>query len=867
MSERLLRTQIEPRRWSLASIAAGGRPDEIPGTEWKPAIVPGTVAANLARSKALPDPYVDDNIRQFAWIDDRDWWYRCEFEPPSIGEGWRLRMVCEGLTVGAELWVNDQAIGSSANMWIPFAADLSSHILPGVNEFLVRFPSTAGLLETDGAWAGAMRRQPGAHLRTAQCLYGWDFVPRLPAVGIWRSIALWIERQIAIEELGVKSAVNVDERSASVNLSLDVESLSPAGCAVEVEWSIRRDGEVVLERQTSYEIRGADHAQLTAEFQLDGVDLWWPVGYGTPTLYEGSAVVTARGYKPCRIRKAIGFRTVELTEEPDPHGRSFSFKINGRGVFAKGANWTPPDLLNLDGAPDRTDWLVDLAVDAGMNMIRVWGGGIYGAERLYDRCDEAGLLVWQDFMYACSAYPDHDDPFVENARREAEWAVTSLQHHPSIVAWCGNNENEWIYSRLPPADRPVPEVPGAALFTDVLPEVCARLDGTRPYRRSTPFGGSRPNSPTEGTQHYYTVGLGVDDEGRFDFHWDRFGPEGYAAAPGRFVAEFGAYVGVPEPEAIDEYLSVGERRVDSASWRLHLPRIGHWPVTFQQIVDYQLTHLLGVLPQALDWEAYQAHARLVQGEALRIGFEAFRRNKPTTSGALMWSLNGVWPAADWAIVDHRTVAKPAYWFTKRALAPTLVSLDRSTDGVDAWVVHDGLDQLDGLLRLEYGDLATGRMWESEASVSIDPEVPLLASRVAWSGLPIPPSGQSYVAASLWLDGTCLSRAVTPRRSIRSVHLPRATLHAELVDTSRSVARVRISTDVFAFAVRLACYGATFSDNYFHMTPGEDREIDIDLNRILVRQCIVSALNGAASEPIRFAELGITRPMTGDLLRR
>ena len=266
-----------------------------------------------------------------------------------------------------------------------------------------------------------------------------------------------------------------------------------------------------------------------------------------------------------------------------------------------------------------------------------------------------------------------------------------------------------------------------------------------------------------------------------------------------------------------------------------------------------MTHLLGVLPQALDWEAYQAHARLVQGEALRIGFEAFRRNKPTTSGALMWSLNGVWPAADWALIDHRCVPKPAYWFTKRALAPTLVSLARSADGVDVWVVHDGLDQLDGQLRLEYGDFVTGRIWESEAYVRVDPLEPLLASGIAWSALPAAASEATYVSASVWRDGICLSRTATPRRSMRSIHLPNATLAIELVDTTPSGARVRISTDVFAYAVRLGCYGATFSDDDFHMTPGEQREIDIDLTRVLVRRCTVSALNGAAPHALEFTQ--------------
>jgi beta-mannosidase len=270
--------------------------------------------------------------------------------------------------------------------------------------------------------------------------------------------------------------------------------------------------------------------------------------------------------------------------------------------------------------------------------------------------------------------------------------------------------------------------------------------------------------------------------------------------------------------------------------------MGHWPISFQEILDFQISQIFGVLPRALSWEQYLTYARLVQGESLRLGFEAFRRNKHGTSGALMWCLAGVWPSADWSIIDYEGVPKPAYYFVKCALAPSLVSLVRNGTGYEAWVVNDHPQPVRVTLHLEYGHLHSGPVWEKEQELAVPTDTAILACILPWQELPIHDLHQEYMMASLWSQGECISRSYLLPASIRDALLPQARLAVTVVRSAPEAVTLQISAQTFAYAIRLDCYGALFEDNYFHLAPGETRKIEVDLRGARSRQLSVSALN-------------------------
>jgi beta-mannosidase len=830
--------------WTFASSNAGTRFDhsQLKLYDWLEARVPGAVQFNLYHLGLIPDPYLDDQFRQLAWIETRDWWYRCSFEAPVLGPGFHLQLVCSGLDTIADIYLNGNLLGNNQNMWVPFIAELDKYLVSGSNEVLIHFPALKSLLSDGESWWGTMRKQVGASLRKCQCGFGWDFVPRLPTIGVWRPVELRVVSGISLRDMRVSYDLSCEQREALVTLEAEVENLRTSPCRAEFTWTLQQDNQNLYSMQTAEQIAPGTNI-IQHSFPIQGIYLWWPVGHGEQPLYEG--VISTQDPETKLIHtsnRRFGFRTVQLLEEPDEKGRSCYFNINGQGIFCWGANLPPTDLLSLESPQATIDHLLHLTRQMHMNMLRVWGGGIYFSDYFYDRCDELGLLVWQDFMFACSAYPDHDTAFLENVRQEAKWVARSLRHHPSLICWCGNNENEWIFSRNQASNPTGERMAGSRIFTEVLPEVIACHDGTRPYRQSTPFGGERPNSPHEGTQHYYSVGFGVNDDGSFDFHWPVFGPQAYKDNPGRFIAEFGAYVGIPEPESIERFLSPGQRAVESIGWKAHLPYIGHWPVSFQDMFDHQMSQLFGVLPQALGWEEYLKYARLVQGECLRQGFEAFRRNKPFTSGALMWCLVGIWPSTDYSLIDFEGFPKPAYYYVKRALSPVLVSIVEDGNDISVWAVNDGLSPLKGSLQIEFGNLKDGARWQEDLEVEIPNEKAIRVKQFSPGQIPLENKVDGYMAATLWLKTERLSRAEFLPASARMTCFPEAQLSLDLIHQDDQKAIVRIRSDAFAYAVRLHCYRAIFDDNYFQLLPRETRLVGIDLRTARSRVISLSALN-------------------------
>ncbi len=651
---------------------------EVGTDEWLPAQVPGSVHTDLLAVDRIADPFVADNELGVQWVAERDWEYRLVFAvtPDQLAEE-RLFLVCDGLDTLADVAINGQPLGRTDNMFRRYRWDVTKRLVEGANDVRFVFSSPTAFIrdrQAERPLAGPSQSIPGgSHIRKAPCQFGWDWGPRLPPSGIWKEIRLEAYHTARLDDVHLRQrhtdgAVVVSaevgiERWQDADLKVVLRLTPPDGGSGEETW-------FSLKNQVSVG---------KTEIEVADPQLWWPNGYGPQPLY-GVAVELYQGEKLLDQRSfQIGLRTLELCQEPDAFGTSFTFVVNGVPIFAKGANWIPADSFPTRISDEHLEHLIRSAADAHMNMLRVWGGGLYEEERFYDLCDRYGILVWQDFVFSCSIYPD-DEAFFDNVHVETMENIRRLRHRTSLALWCGNNEMEWgwdawgwntpEHQRLKDGyDR---------LFHHLLPELCAAEDPDRPYWPSSPSSDKpfvQPNSVRAGDTHNWEV-------------WHGMLPfEAYRDHASRFVSEFG-FQSLPPLETIRTY-------ADEADWNMTSYMMEHHQRNAAgngKIITYMSDHFR--LPK--DFQSLVYLSQLLQAEAVRTGVEYWRRNRRCTSGALYWQLNDCWPVASWASLDYFGRWKALHYAARHFFAPVLLSA-----GPPLSPPPEGDGQDDGLRRIHY----------------------------------------------------------------------------------------------------------------------------------------------------------------------
>jgi beta-mannosidase len=626
-------------------------------TPWMPATVPGSVHTDLLALGQIPDPFVADNELSVQWVAERDWIYKVHFmvDKAMLDED-KLFLVCDGLDTLASVALNGQALGDTDNMFRRYRWDVSDAVKLGQNEVLVEFASTVNAMlemQEEEPLIGPSQSIPGgAHVRKAPCQFGWDWGPQLPPTGIWKEMRLEGYTTARLADVHVRQAHEVDgvtltaqvvvERWADADLMAVLHVTAPDGDAWEVATTIA----------------GSDLAG-ELEIEIDDPMLWWPNGFGPQPLYDVE-VRLHQGDRLCdKEAFRIGLRKLELRQEMDDFGTSFTFVINDVPIFAKGANWIPADSFPTRITAAQLEHLIRSAADVHMNMLRVWGGGLYEEDRFYDLCDQYGLLVWQDFTFSCSVYPG-DASFVDNVRVEAAQNIRRLRHHPSLVLWCGNNEMEggwvgWGWSeRMDPKYKTYYD----EMFHHTLPALCAEHDPDRPYWPSSPSSGipfEDPGGVRAGDTHNWQV-------------WHGGAPfEHYREHPSRFVSEFG-FQSLPPLETVKTY-------ADEPDWNMTSYMMEHHQRNAAgngKIINYMTDHFR--LPK--DFPSLVYLTQLLQAEAVRTGVEYWRRNRACTGGALYWQLNDCWPVASWASLDYYGRWKALHYAARRFFAPVLLSAEK-----------------------------------------------------------------------------------------------------------------------------------------------------------------------------------------------
>ncbi|MFG2044151.1 glycoside hydrolase family 2 protein [Dactylosporangium sp. NPDC048998] len=638
--------------WSVR--AAEPAAEVVAGREF-PATVPGCVHTDLLAAGAVPDPFLDDNETRLHWIGRTAWWYETTFDADGL-DGDRVDLVADGLDTVATVVLNGVEVGRTANMHRGYRFDVTALLRPAGNELAVRFDSAYGYAERVRDEVGARPNaydEPFQYIRKMACNFGWDWGPTVVTAGIWRPIGLHAWSQARLAE--VRPVVTVSGDTGRVELHVVLERATDAPATVAV---------VVDGREATVDVP-AGATRATVPVEVPDVRRWWPRGYGDPHRYEVEVTLRAAdGTALDTWRRMIGFRSVELDTTRDEDGSRFVLKVNATPVFVRGVNWIPDDAFVTRVDRGRYAERIGQAVAAGVNYLRIWGGGRYESDDLYDLADELGVLVGQDFPFACAAYPE-EEPLATEVAAEAREQVVRLMPHPSLVMWVGNNENIWGYHDWGWREELAGRTWGEGYYLHLLPRIVAELDPTRPYWPGSPYSGDpalHPNDPAHGTTHIWDV-------------WNTHDYRHYGTYRPRFAAEFGFQA---PPVYATLRRAVGDDPLTPESPGV----LHHQKATGGN--DKLARGLRGHFPAPATFDDWHWATQLNQARAIAYGIEHFRSLKPLCMGTIMWQLNDNWPVTSWSTIDGDGRRKPLWYALRRAYAERLVTI-QPRDGVPALV--------------------------------------------------------------------------------------------------------------------------------------------------------------------------------------
>ncbi|MES1207814.1 MAG: glycoside hydrolase family 2 protein [Pseudomonadota bacterium] len=803
-------------RWELRAV--GGPPGF---GDWMPAVVPGCVHTDLLRAGKIPDPFVGTNEKQLQWIEHTDWEYRTTVDADAaLLRHDHVEVVFQGLDTYAEVTVNGARVLAADNMFRSWRADVKGHLKPGTNSVAVHFrspiaaakPAYDRLGYTLPAVNDQAKEMVSMFTRKAPYHYGWDWGPRFVTSGIWRPASLEAWDAARLDDVQVFQR-SLDDAEARLEIAAVVVATRAERARVTVSLpggAPLAEGERALQRGRN---------ELRLEAVIAKPERWWPAGLGPQRLYTLQTALSVDGVGRGHRQTRVGLRTLEVVNKHDAAGKSFTVVVNGAPVFMKGANWIPSDSFVDRETPARRRALLGSAAAANMNMIRVWGGGIYEDDDFYDTCDELGLLVWQDFMFACSMYPG-DAAFLENLRQEAIENVRRLRNHPSLALWAGNNEIEAAWQQwgwqlkfhLSKTAQQTLWNDYKRVFHDILPKVVSDHDPGRFYTRSTPSAnedGVAPGKLGWGDAHFWGV-------------WHASSPyEAYADNVSRFMSEYG-FQSFPLLESVARYAPPSEWRVDSPVMLSH-QRHPRGNALVKTYMDREFR-------SPKDFASFLYLSQVLQARVIQFGAEAHRRRMPYDMGSLYWQLDDCWPVASWSSIDYFGRWKALQYAAKRFFAPVLVSPADENGTLRVYVVSDRRADVPGHLVLRVVDLDGGaERWRVERDVTVR----ALASEAqfqAWKRDVLKGVDPTRVVLVAELTdrstGATLSRSLFYFLKTRDLDLPAPELAVSVVPHAGG-ATVKVTARKLARAVWLSSSSAEgfFADNFFDLLPGETAAVE------------------------------------------
>lgn len=783
---------------------------EVNKTEWLPATVPGCVHTDLLANKKIEDPFYRDNEKKLQWIGKTDWEYETRFDVSAeMLKRQNLEIVFEGLDTYANVFLNDKPILDAENMFRTWRVDVKNYLKQGENILRVKFRSPINeilpRMKTLGYELPASNDQgekTSPWTRKAPYQYGWDWGPRFVTSGVWKPVNLEVWDDARIEDLDIKQN-KISKENAELTAIVEVVSNGEKDAAIEIENTT--DKKIVSTKQIKL---NSGVNKINLDFAVANPKLWFPINLGEQSLYNFKAKLTVNKKQIDEQAKRTGLRTLELRQKPDENGISFEFVVNGIPVFGRGANWIPADIFPTRVTKERYKNLLTSLKNANMNMLRVWGGGIYEDDYFYEFADENGILIWQDFMFACSMYPG-DKAFLENVRREAIDNIKRLRNHPSIVLWCGNNEvetawNHWGWRQNLPNKLWDDYL---KLFVNLLGDVTSEYDPSRPYWQSSPSSNFQDDADSQriGDVHYWQV-------------WHAEKPyEEYEKQFPRFMSEYG-FQSFPEFETVKTYTTEEDRK--SIETPIMLAHQRH-PRGNQLVRQYMLREYA----EPKDFESFLYVSQVLQAQGIKIGAEHFRRIMPRNMGSLYWQANDVWQVASWSAMDYFGRWKALMYYTKRFYEPLLISPHISDGKMNFYVVNDFPNAKNVELNYRLIDLSGKELKTKTENLTVEPLKGKSYASVAVDELLNGADMKSVVLlAELKSGGKIVSTNNYYFKPFKEMTFEKPNIKTEISKSANGFT-VKLSTDKLAKAVYLSGFkDGFFADNYFDLMPNKTLEI-------------------------------------------
>ena len=777
--------------------------------QWQEAIVPGTVYTDLLRNGNMENPYWKDNEDAICSLMEKDYEYQCTFQGEETSELSSVFLRFEGLDTVADIYLNNVHLGNAESMHHIWEYSVKDILLSGENTLKVVFHSPLkfiaeaykkyGNIGNDDTYEGFM------HLRKAHYMFGWDWGAHLPDAGIFRPVFLCSVSHGRIDSVYIRQ--QHEENKCTLKFKGDCIRETPG----EYQWR------VLVTAPDGQKYETALSAEGEGQLVIEDPELWWPNGLGDQPLYQVEAQILYEGNVEDTWKKRIGLRTMTMQRKKDQYGESFAHEVNGKAFFAMGADYIPEEHLLGRRCEEKTRRLLEDCRLANFNVIRVWGGGFYPDDWFFDICDELGLVVWQDFMFACSVY-ELTPEFEANIRKEFADNIKRLRHHASLGLWCGNNEMEMFVDERCWVTKASEVRDYLFMYERIIPEVLGEYDPETFYWPASPSSGGsfdNPNDPDRGDVHYWKVWHGNRPFSEYRKHFFRYASEfGFQALPSKKTIE--TFTDDPDDWNLFSYIMEKHQRNYGANGKImnYMQQTYRYPGDFDTVIYA---------------------SQLLQADAIRYGVEHFRRNRGRCMGAVYWQLNDCWPVISWSSIDYTGRWKALHYYAKRFFAPVMISCQEESwltqeanmnrqhfqfeKSIHLNVTNETLGDKEILVKWYVRNAAAEILREEQAMI----QVPALES--VWlpkEELPEIDVFTQYVSFEAWENGKCISEGTVIFSYPKYFRYENPELSCKVEGN-----QITVSSPVYAKSVEILNEqeDLVLSDNYFDLN-GDSRTVEI-----------------------------------------
>lgn len=764
------------------------------------ATVPGTVHTDLFQQHLIPDPFYGANEKKLQWIENECWEYETIFSVSNTElSAENIELEFNGLDTYATVFLNGNSILEADNMFRKWTLSVKNQLKKGKNHLKIVFHSAVQKgKEAATKLPYALPEKERVFVRKAQYQFGWDWGPRFVTAGIWKNVQLKFWNSAKIENIKY-SQLQLNEEKALLEFITDIHSSKEQTVQLALNDNVH----------TFYLKKGKNIVKIP--YEILKPKFWWCNGLGKPHLYSFSVELVQQNKLLEGKKLNIGLRNIELVQNKDTFGRGFYFKLNGKPVFMKGANYVPNDSFLPTASKISPLELVLNAKAAHMNMLRVWGGGVYADDAFYDACDANGILVWQDFMFACSMYPG-DEKFVANVKNEVIDQVNRLQNHPSLALWCGNNENDegwhnWGWQKqynYSKSDSTQIWNDYKKVFHELIPHTLDSLlskDKNSYWPSSPSIGWGRKESLLQGDSHYWGV------------WWGKEPFEMYQKKVGRFMSEYG-FQGMPNKETLERVIAQSDLNFGSEAFKNHQKH----PTGFETINEYMARDFR--VPKSLDKYIYVS--QLLQAYGMKTAIEAHRLAKPYCMGTLYWQFNDCWPVTSWSTVDYYGKWKASHYQVKESFAPIVLLFSEDAKALSIIGSNDTFDVQTGTLTVQLLDFSGNVIWKADKICEINQESNTVCVQIAYDQLPNFDKQKSVLQVEFKgknTESVAYHYFVKPKELV----LEKPTIEIRVVGETL----IEVTTNTLAKNVYLHSKDGFFNTNYFDLIPGVPKIIKID----------------------------------------